>query len=475
MVLPNETLLEILQELSDDEDIRSLRTVSLANRRLRNLARSFVFANFHFRAHGFRWHKEPDETFPTLFLPEEEELALHTERLAFWTLPTIAPLVRTIHVSHWRRNARDGPAGGCRFDDSADTHLLLHRLFERLDAFTGLRLLSGYYAPFTETALRNLVRISHSSPQLSLDLYNCPLDVSGGWHEAQLRVRSACFSGQSTPQWWLSVIDGRSLETLDMPRTTPNFDEIQPTDIPSMPNLHELSVTLGIEHLVADLELLATKCPNVRKFRLDTDFEDLSLIGGVHSAPSPFSALESYTGPLECLSFFLPSGRLKALSLDHPSLSVDAFAAAIENFNLRPTITAFTCGTSSRGLDISTLRRLLAPFPALENLEMRLQVPHDSEDDWIAWTEAFHLYANLAADSPAPVFPPRLSEIQLLLTREFGLQHLVNVEPPTVHAVDKRALRASMLRLYPRLKKMVIVVPTFVVDWEDGRREFWNA
>ncbi|KAJ7061791.1 hypothetical protein C8F01DRAFT_1138368 [Mycena amicta] len=469
MVLPNETLLEILQELSDDEDIRSLRTVSLANRRLRNLARSFVFANFHFRAHGFRWHNELDEPFPILFLPAEDELALHTERLAFWTLPTVAPLVRTIHLSHWRPNARDGPAGGCCFDDSADTHLLLHRLFERLDAFTGLRLLSGYYAPFTETALKNLVRISHSSPHLSLDLYHCPLEVSGGHSEAQLRVRSICFSGQSTPQWWLSVIDGPSLKILDMPRTSPNFDEIQPTNIPSMLNLHELSVTIGIDHLVANLELLATKGPNVRKFRLETDFEDLSLIGGVRPAPPPFAALDSYTGPLDCLSFFLPSGGLKALSLDPPSLSVDAFAAAIESFNLLPTITAFTCSTSSRGLDIPTLRRLLAPFPALEKLEMMVRVPYDSEDDWIAWTEAFQLYTNLAVSEPALVFPPGLSEIQLLLTRQYGLHHLAGVrgQPPTVDGVDKRALRASMLRLYPGLQKMLIVAPTFVVDWED--------
>ncbi|KAJ7061786.1 hypothetical protein C8F01DRAFT_1083169 [Mycena amicta] len=159
------------------------------------------------------------------------------------------------------------------------------------------------------------------------------------------------------------------------------------------------------------------------------------------------------------------SSHQTVLSVDPGSLTVLTFAAAIESFNLRPTITAFTCYTSSRGLDISTLRQLLAPFPALENLEMKLQVPKDPEDDWIGWTEAFHLYANLAVSEPALVFPPRLSEIQPLLTRQYGLHHLAGVrgQPPTVDGVDKRALRASMLRLYPGLKKMLIVVPTFVV------------
>ncbi|KAJ7065808.1 hypothetical protein C8F01DRAFT_1351934 [Mycena amicta] len=387
-------------QLNNDEDTgsHSLRTVSLTNRRLRNLARCFVFANFHFRPYSFRWVNTADGIFPcaTVFLPAYDELALHTERLASWTLPTIAPLVRTIHISHWRRNASDRPHVDdiCRFEGGAGVHRLLLQLFERLDVFTGLRLLSGYYALFTETASKNLVQISHSSPQFL---------ITANWS----------FQGDMK----LNCV--RSLETLHKPRTHPSFDrsvdEPHAADIPSMPNVHELSVMLPIFRFDTYVALVATKFPNVRKFRLETH-EEPWLAGEPRSAP-PFADLESYTGPVECLSFFLPSSGLKELSIYDPDVPAPLLAAAIERFNLLPTITAFTCSTTSRGLDISTLRQLLAPFPALEKLEMRVRVRYDSEDNWVAWTEAFHLYANLAADEPALVFPSGLSEIQLLLTR----------------------------------------------------------
>ncbi|KAJ7162850.1 hypothetical protein C8R46DRAFT_1101682 [Mycena filopes] len=409
----------------------TLRAVSLTQRAFHSMSRQVIFADFSFRPYGLLGLSDLDLP----LLPNEAaDLALHLDRIEFWTSAEIAPLVRSCRIAPLIIS----PADGWSSDNGG---AVLDVFLQKLPRFTALRQIHATYmnlapALISLSCLPNLehLRLEYSSQhQHSVKRVTILTPPSSlGWNELMQAMRS------SHLRELVILVPALELQVLRaILHNTPTF-----------PNVHRLSLsTLAATHAFTIL----VKFPAV-----DTpSFIGESQVGLQTDGRCNLPLLRSYSGPSNIFrGLTLP--RLRELVIDD-AWGVDSFFQVLEALPAPLNITLLA--VTLRGFNYTALRTLCGNIPSLIELRVDVQAS-DAEPA----AEAATFFDTLSSD---PMVPPTLERLALCWPPRYGLYDPEGTDENNVP--NLALLRDSLLLRCPRLRTLLVDGGYFVLSWSRGK------
>ncbi|KAJ7185931.1 hypothetical protein C8R46DRAFT_1289352 [Mycena filopes] len=303
--VPGELWLEILGNLREYADRKTLSNFSVASHTFRSAALPLLF-------HKFRFTPYYIASKATLLLPSPTKIDQHLERLAFWTSPEIAPFVRYCDIS--AKEERYGETTQkAEWSLSTDTpYTLLDALFERLAQFTGLKQLRAHHIHFTQARVDILCRL----PILPFELgiHRCSVAPGERIDPSPHGLRVSNFTlwhshhSDDGGDHWIPLLHPEHLHSLNT-----DFDPRcmgRPDAIPFFPNVHRL--TAKLHPTPSQNQIILSKFPAIRILKIEGKPGDLS--PGISAQTPPIlPLLREYSGPHQILPMLTPAATLAHL------------------------------------------------------------------------------------------------------------------------------------------------------------------
>ncbi|KAJ7056310.1 hypothetical protein C8F01DRAFT_1155611 [Mycena amicta] len=416
----------------------ALATVSLANRRLRELLKALLFAHFDFHPYELQERLLVGSDFPRLpRLPDPVGLQNTVERLEFWSSEAIAPLVRTCAVSPWHE-----PMEGWTFSASPTPFMLLETFFQHLERFKRLRGLTLRRANFHYSILVD------SCAALKLDyleVEHCgvvpPADIVTG---NRIRISRFFFADRAFDERslavWLTGFDRDALQDLELhchfPLRTRGELVVGP-----FANVGVMSLTMDFG-FHEDLRLLAyfpaLTSLSIRHWRNNSEDFILPPPGSVH-----FPQLKILNTTWDLLPLLL---------------SAD-FTPALEKLGV------YACTPSSL---ISGLRTTLSPHSTQTISSLVLMLDHEGESDWESMQERCDSARN-GLEKILGFFP---------LLKELRVTYLFNSFLEVDDEENVQSISAKYFAALPTIGSLGQTLTTLFITWafeDDSLAEYASS
>ncbi|KAF7303450.1 hypothetical protein MIND_00573800 [Mycena indigotica] len=440
-MLPNELFLIVLRHVRTSE----LHSAALASRNLCQLARTFLFSDFHFWPYTLKDN--------TLTLPADDAVLGMTKKLAFFSGPAIAPLVQLLHLSmsEMRTNYTRLAVLGGEFDTSITTHALRDLFFAHLHKFTLVKFVRADKIIFTVPALMALARMANP---LDLELWECSLGVTSSIASTlpRLSVTRLDLSRGHDVDLWLALLDAKQLlefEAFSMRDFPHSSLGLEPST--TFPNVWSLSIFIYWINISRGLHIFRAMFPGVTTLEIqEGDSHPGDYEVDIHPV---FPHLKTYYGPSTALPLFIGGTMLRELKLN--SCDIFDLRQALQRLNVHfpQTVTRFeVCIVEP---PIQDLAAIFPYFPSLETLD--LELTFFMIDDPVV-EEVLRFFATLS---------PRLPRT----LRKLCIQCDDSDEPATINfdIPAPRVIQSQILARCPDVVEVQLTAPYFALGWDATR------